>query len=178
MRKKNHRTIEHLRRRLKGRIYIKCRSLQAHRMFLMDAECEGYRVGDRTPTEADMRWDIIALEKDRKLCYCGFADHLAFKLDDNAYRIDYERYSGGVRDYLWHDDRHKVISFNSEYFGECQISGRRTDEALSYYREQIRYYDAERGERILFAEMEHVFKVLVTTERGKQNDRTDIVLLS
>lgn len=171
------RTIRGLRKRLKGRIYIRCSSPEVHQQLLLDAEAEGYRVGGRKPTDAEMPWDIIVLEKGRRLCYTGYADHEAFKIDKNAYRVDYAKYSGGAADFLWHDGRHETAEFSSQHYGECRISGRQTNEALDYYRRQIRYFDTARDERMLFAEMEHVFKVLVIAER-KENDKTDFQLLS
>ncbi len=171
------RTIRSMRKRLKGRIYIRCGTLEIHKQFIQDAEAAGYLIGGRKPTEAEMPWDIILLDNGKGLRYCGYVDHIAFKTDSNAYRVDYGKYSGGVDDYLWHENPNETASFVSHYHGKCIISGRRADEALGYYLRQTAYYDTAREERMLFAEMEHVFKVLVIAER-KSDNIEDIQLLS
>ena len=90
---KKTRTIEGLRSSLEGKVYVRCRSEEAFRSFLRDAEAEGYLIGGRLPTRAGAAHDIMAVEYGRTLCTCGIVSHIACQAGaDNVHIIDYERY--------------------------------------------------------------------------------------
>ncbi len=71
------------------------------RQFLIQAEWEGFSIGDKQkPTEIE-ETDVLAVLPDRKLCHLGFASRMALhSSQNNIIRIDYEKYINGEQNYL------------------------------------------------------------------------------
>ena len=77
--KNTERTLDNLRNEYKGHIYLGFNSRQEYDDFLAAAENEGYLFGECLPTaHLGESWDIIALEHDHKLAFCGFVSHMAY----------------------------------------------------------------------------------------------------
>lgn len=101
------RTITDLRDSLPGRIYVYLGNEKICQRFLQDAEKEGYLFGQIKPTESGGS-NIIALEKRKQLSHVGFVGHMAFQCPSGVkgefYRIDYEKYVNGEKDFFFSDD--------------------------------------------------------------------------
>ena len=86
----------------KDKIYIYLANKEISNQFLKDAEKEGFRFDDGTsPTEREPD-DVMAVHKNRSICYLGWIGHMRFyqpKCD--VPRIDYERYINGERRYMY-----------------------------------------------------------------------------
>lgn len=82
----------------RDKIYIYLANKEVGNRFLSDAEKEGFRFGDGiSPTEREPD-DVMAIHKDRTICYLGWAGHLFFYQQKcKIPRIDYERYINGER---------------------------------------------------------------------------------
>ena len=86
-------------------ISVYCQSKNIARLFLKNAEKEGFTFGDGvlpTKREAD---DIFAINPDFTISYTGWVGHVMFKnsrtgFAGNIVRIDYGKYLSGARDYL------------------------------------------------------------------------------
>lgn len=90
------RTIEELRNRFEGKVYVKFSNADVFNRFLQDAEAEGYMIRDRKPTEADASYDIKAVEYDKRISNCGIISHIACQAGgDNIHVIDFEKYVNG-----------------------------------------------------------------------------------
>ena len=82
---------------LDGRVYVYLSSKNVAKIFLQNAESEGFRFGDgKKPTKR--KWDdIYALNKDFTLNFVGYIGHIAFHHpevpnDYNLIRVDYATY--------------------------------------------------------------------------------------
>ncbi len=85
----------------KKHIYVKLGSKELCRQFMLQAEWEGFTVGDSgKPT--DIEWtDIIAVYPNKKLCRLGRAGHMLYHAKHkNVVRVDYEKYINGHKRYL------------------------------------------------------------------------------
>ncbi len=70
------------------------------RQFLIQAEWEGFTIGDKqNPTEIDDT-NVLAVLHDKKLCHLGFASHMALhSAQKNIIRINYGKYINGEKHY-------------------------------------------------------------------------------
>ena len=95
------RTVENL-TKLNGKIYVYLADVNIAKQFLQDAESEGFRFGKIKPTENRCS-NIIAIEKNKQLSYVNFIGHIAFQcpsgVNENFYRVDYNRYVNGYENY-------------------------------------------------------------------------------
>ena len=90
---------------LDGRVYVYLSSKNVAKIFLQNAESEGFRFGDgKKPTKR--KWDdIYALNKDFTINYVGYIGHIAFHHpnffdNDKLIRIDYSAYLSGAENYI------------------------------------------------------------------------------
>ena len=90
---------------LDGRVYVYLSSKNVAKIFLQNAESEGFRFGDgKKPTKR--KWDdIYALNKDFALNFVGYIGHIAFHHpevpnDCNLIRVDYAAYLSGAENYI------------------------------------------------------------------------------
>ena len=90
---------------LDGRVYVHLSSKNVAKIFLQNAESEGFRFGDgKKPTKR--KWDdIYALNKDFTLNFVGYIGHIAFHHpevpnDCNLIRVDYSAYLSGAENYI------------------------------------------------------------------------------
>ena len=90
---------------LGDRVFVKLNSLALSRLFLQNAEAEGFTWGDgRKPSEVDRSEDIIALHSDWSMNGVGWAGHVMFKQAANEIiRVDYGKYLSGAEDFIIHD---------------------------------------------------------------------------
>ena len=95
--KNTERTLDSLRNAYDGHIYLSFRSQQEYDDFLTAAEREGYRFGEHLPTEhLGESWDIISLEHDHKLAFCGFVSHMAYHSRcSEVHWVAYAKYAEG-----------------------------------------------------------------------------------
>lgn len=101
--KNNTRTLEDLRAKLEGHIYVSFHSREEYDAFLAKAETEGSRFGEHLPTEyLGKPWDIVSLLEGKKLAFCGTASHIAYRSGaKNVHRVDYAKYVSGADDYMF-----------------------------------------------------------------------------
>ena len=93
-------SIENLRRKMEGKVYVKFKNENVFKRFLCNAEAEGYMIGGNKPTEAGVSQDIKAIGYNRKISNCGIVDHIAVQVGgDNIHVVDYEKYINGDPDY-------------------------------------------------------------------------------
>lgn len=90
---------------LDGRVYVYLSSKYVAKIFLQNAESEGFRFGDgKKPTKR--KWDdIYALNKDFTINYVGYIGHIAFHHpnyfdNDKLIRVDYTAYLSGAEKYI------------------------------------------------------------------------------
>lgn len=95
-----------------GRVYVYLRGANLGRLFLKQAEEEGFTFGDGArPTERE--WDsVFALNRDWSISYVGYAGRVAFRCakavgGEKLVRVDYGQYLCGAKDYLMRADREK-----------------------------------------------------------------------
>ena len=93
----NTRTLEKLRNSYEGHLYLSFNNQKVYDEFLKAAEDEGFRFGERLPTEhVGKGYDIIALEHRKQLAFCGFISHMAYNSrQSNIHKVDYEKYVHG-----------------------------------------------------------------------------------
>ena len=99
---KNERTLEQLRAGFAGHIYLRFNSADDYADFLAKAETEGFRFGERLPTEylADVQ-NMLALCENKQLSFCNTFSRMAYACGgDNVQRVDYAKYISGADDYL------------------------------------------------------------------------------
>ena len=90
---------------LDGRVWVYLSSTTLAKLFLKNAEEEGFTFGDGVkPTERDTS-DIFALHPDWTIHYVGYIGHLAFHSPDHVIgeplvRVDYGKYMAGRDDYI------------------------------------------------------------------------------
>ena len=90
---------------LDGRVYVHLSNKNVAKIFLQNAESEGFRFGNgKKPTKR--KWDdIYALNKDFTINYVGYIGHNAFHHpnhfdNDKLIRIDYSAYLSGAENYI------------------------------------------------------------------------------
>ena len=91
---------------LDGRVYVYVPSKNIRRLFLKNAQKEGFRFADGVkPTRRRAYDDIYALNKDFTLNFVGYIGHIAFHHpevpnDYNLIRVDYAAYLSGAENYI------------------------------------------------------------------------------
>ena len=91
---------------LDGRVYVYVPSKNIRRLFLKNAQEEGFRFADGVkPTRRRAYDDIYALNKDFTLNFVGYIGHIAFHHpevpnDCNLIRVDYAAYLSGAENYI------------------------------------------------------------------------------
>lgn len=91
---------------LDGRVYVYVPSKNIRRLFLKNAQEEGFRFADGVkPTRRRAYDDIYALNKDFTLNFVGYIGHIAFHHpevpnDYNLIRVDYAAYLSGAENYI------------------------------------------------------------------------------
>ncbi|MGN0527249.1 MAG: hypothetical protein ACI4IF_07410 [Acutalibacteraceae bacterium] len=90
---------------LDGRVYVYLSSKNVAKIFLQNAEAEGFRFGDGKKPTKRKRDDIYALNKNFTINYVGYIGHIAFHHpncfeSDNLIRIDYSAYLSGAEKYI------------------------------------------------------------------------------
>ena len=90
---------------LDGRVYVHLSNKNVAKIFLQNAESEGFRFGNgKKPTKR--KWDdIYALNKDFTINYVGYIGHIAFHHPEvpnnyNLIRVDYAAYLSGAENYI------------------------------------------------------------------------------
>lgn len=97
------RTLEDLRNKYKGHIYLCFNDHKEFDDFLVKAESEGYCFGEHMPTEfLGKPWDIISLLDEKQLAFCGTVSHMAYQSGgNNVRRVSYAKFADGQNDYLF-----------------------------------------------------------------------------
>lgn len=91
---------------LDGRVYVYVPSKNIRRLFLKNAQEEGFMFADGVkPTRRRAYDDIYALNKDFTLNFVGSIGHIAFHhpqcfKTDKLIRIDYSAYLSGAENYI------------------------------------------------------------------------------
>ena len=91
---------------LDGRVYVYVPSKNIRRLFLKNAQEEGFRFADGVkPTRRRAYDDIYALNKDFTLNFVGYIGHIAFHHpevpnDYNLIKVDYAAYLSGAENYI------------------------------------------------------------------------------
>lgn len=91
---------------LNGRVYVYVPSKNIRRLFLKNAQEEGFMFADGVkPTRRRAYDDIYALNKDFTLNFVGYNGHIAFLYpkcfkSDKLIRIDYSAYLSGAENYI------------------------------------------------------------------------------
>ena len=88
-----------------SRVYVHLSNKNVAKIFLQNAESEGFRFGNgKKPTKR--KWDdIYALNKDFTINYVGYIGHIAFHHPEvpnnyNLIRVDYSAYLSGAEKYI------------------------------------------------------------------------------
>ncbi|MCC8136067.1 MAG: hypothetical protein LIO40_05265 [Ruminococcus sp.] len=162
---KSVRTLTELRNGFTGKVYIYLDSDEICKNFLQDAENDGFRFGKNKPTESNGS-DIIALERNKRLSYVGFAGRMAFQCNDNneVHKIDYRKFINGEKDYLFKHHELSIKEFSGKFFEAVTIIGENYPKAYEYIEENLAdCQDAEQEEDLYTAASEK-FDVLVIEE--------------
>lgn len=91
---------------LDGRVYVYVPSKNIRRLFLKNAQEEGFMFADGVkPTRRRAYDDIYALNKDFTLNFVGYNGHIAFHHpevpnDYNLIKVDYAAYLSGAENYI------------------------------------------------------------------------------
>lgn len=99
------RTLKELRNSLKGKIHIYLKDTKTAMQFLIDAENEGYKIGEKKPTECDT--DTFFALGGSQLSYLNSIGRICFQCNGGAmskgkyHRIDYVKYKSGASDYYF-----------------------------------------------------------------------------
>ena len=165
---KNERTLDNLRERLIGTIYIVAATKEISTRLKLDAQRQGYKdhLG-RKPSQSEGSWHIVTLHNDKRISLgWGMWTSISYKGSKDCYRIDYERYISGKYDYLYHDyidgrSLREVYTFDTDFHGKMRISGPRYKEAHEFYENKHSVYDTPEKERRLFDLMEQLYTVIV-----------------
>ena len=165
---KNERTLENLRDRLVGTIFIVATSKEISTRLKLDARRQGYQdhLG-RNPSQSDDSWHIVTLRNEKVISLgWGMWTSINYRESKDCYRIDYGRYIVGKDDYLYHDYStskrcNEVYAFDTTFHGKMRISGPRFQEAYKHYENKHFKYDTPEKEKMLFDQMEQLFTVIV-----------------
>ena len=153
------RTLDNLVKRLDGKIFLSFGSKEVYDIFIKNAIDEGYDVGGHNDN-----WDIKAINSTNKTIRGGSTFfHMEYYSSDRIYRVDYAKYISGADDFLHEDKR---FEFESKFFGNCIIVGRRAEKAFDYYRLSKHRFNTEYDEDYLLLFVERVFKVLIVRYGG------------
>ena len=132
------RTIENLRNRFQGKIYVSLNDEKVCIDFYADAEKEGYRFGEKKPTESRTD-DIIAIENGKRLSYVGFAGRMAYQSGGgrNFHRVDYAKYKAGDSDYMVKNVKPRInkIDVAGKFHTHVAILGKDKESAVDYLSE-------------------------------------------
>ena len=93
-------TLDELRNKHQGKIYIWFASDEVYRRFLKDADDQGYMTGKTKPRECHWPRDIVSLDFDKKIYACNIISHKAFDQNPSVTRVDYEKYMAGMENYV------------------------------------------------------------------------------
>lgn len=90
---------------LEGRVYVYLPSATVSRLFLKNAQEEGFTFGDGVKPTQRHPSDIFALNRDWTIHYVGFIGHMAFHRSQTVsgeplIRVDYGKYISGCRDFI------------------------------------------------------------------------------
>lgn len=82
-------------------VYVILATKELCRQFLIQAEWEGFTVGENgKPTEIEYA-DVLAVLPDKKLCHLGFVSRMALHSNHkNVVRVDYEKYINGDKHFI------------------------------------------------------------------------------
>lgn len=100
------RTLDNLRKSLKGKIYLYLKDAETERRFIEDAQAEGYRFGSISPADSPAD-NIISLCEDKQLSHVGAIGRITFQCNGGSgarktfHRIDYAKYKNGDRHYKY-----------------------------------------------------------------------------
>ncbi len=96
-----------------GHIYVYCPSKPLKAMFIRDLDAQGFAFGDgvRVTERAQDFGDIMAVNRDYTICFCGYASHVrcgslrnsVYVREDhsrNCTRVDYARFVSGEEEYV------------------------------------------------------------------------------
>lgn len=90
---------------LEGRVYVYLPSATVSKLFLKNAQEEGFTFGDGVKPIQRHPSDIFALNRDRTIHYVGFIGHMAFHHSQTVsgeplLRVDYGKYLSGCSDFI------------------------------------------------------------------------------
>lgn len=86
---------------LDGKVYVYLSSDNVARIFLQNAEAEGFRFGDGKKPTKRRKGDIYALNRDFTIDFVGYVGHMAFHYpNSNIIRVDYAAYLRGSKNYI------------------------------------------------------------------------------
>lgn len=100
------RTLDNLRKSLKGKIYLYLKDAETEKQFKEDAQAEGYRFGTISPADSSAD-NIISLGENKQLSHVGAVGRIAFQCNGgsgangNFHRIDYRKYIDGENNYIY-----------------------------------------------------------------------------
>ncbi|MCD8188140.1 MAG: hypothetical protein LUD57_05985 [Ruminococcus sp.] len=162
---KSVRTLTELRNGFTGKVYIYLDSDEICKKFLQDAENEGFRFGKNKPTESNGS-DIIALERNKRLSYVGFAGRMAFQCNDNneVHKIDYRKLINGEKDYLFKYHELSIKEFSGKFFEAVTIIGENYPKAYEYIEENLADCQDAQQEEDLYTAASEKFDVLIIEE--------------
>lgn len=92
------RTIENLKIKAVGKLYVSLKNESVAKRFLVDAEKEGYAFGEIKPTKNHTS-DLVAVLDEKQLAYVGTCGRIAVGCN-SVTTADYEKYKSGADDYL------------------------------------------------------------------------------
>lgn len=105
------RTLNELSNSLKSKVHIYLKDRKTAMQFLIDAENEGYKIGNKKPTECDTD-NIISLDNN-KLSYVGLCGRVCFQCNGGSgyegvyHRVDYSKYKRGDSDYYFNSKEYE-----------------------------------------------------------------------
>lgn len=81
-------------------IYLNCNTIGKE--FMKNAEDEGFRFADGKKPTKRKHADIMAVYKNKELCYVGYIGRINFKRDEcDVPRIDYDKYITYQNNYFY-----------------------------------------------------------------------------
>ena len=104
--KTKERTLENLRRGLKGKIHVYLKDGETMRRFFADAQSQGWTFGSAKPSDCTPD-NIIALGEDKQLSFLGIAGRICFQTNGGStpkgtyHRIDYKKFVDGEKNYYY-----------------------------------------------------------------------------
>lgn len=144
------RTLKELRNSLKGKIHIYLKDTKTAMQFLIDAENEGYKIGEKKPTECDT--DTFFALGGSQLSYLNSIGRICFQCNGGAmskgkyHRIDYYRYVNGYKNYYYKEPKVRIETVKSIYHGKVDITGDKCEEAAKFFsiaKKSVADYESE-----------------------------------